>query len=54
MLSSFLMPSRPFTMSQTWMAQKMPNAIEVLPGTAAQPGQAASSSVFSARPPIHV
>ena len=41
-------------MMPTWMTQKMPKAIHVLPGTAAHAGKAAASSAFSARPPIHV
>ena len=41
-------------MMPTWIAQNAANAIHTPPGTAAQPGQAARSSVSSASPPIHV
>ena len=53
-LSSSLMPSVPLRITATWISQKTRNAMATWPGTAAQPGQAASSSASSASPPIQV
>jgi len=53
-LSSTLIPSVPLRMIRTWIAQKTANAIAMLPGICAQPGQAALRRASRANAPIHV
>src|SRR6185312_7459173 len=53
-LSRILMPSVPLRMINTWIPQKIANAIATLPGRFAQPGHAAVNKASSASAPIHV
>ena len=53
-LSSSLIPSVPLRITATWISQKTMNDTARCAGTLAHPGQAASTSASSARPPIQV